>query len=247
MRIRVERKYMYQFKSRVRYSEINSEQQLTLSALLDYLQDCCTFESEELEIGVDYLAREQVAWVLSSWEIQIARYPKMGEEICVGTWPYDFKGFYGYRNFLIKDENGTELVRANSVWVFMDTERMRPIKISDDMVKAYRDKITEGLSGEWGDRKVAVPDGGEKKEPVRVARFHIDTNHHMNNGKYVLVAEELLPENFMVGGLRVEYRKAAVLGDTLYPVVTVGEQSATVVLGGEADEVYAVVQFLRRQ
>ena len=94
----------------------------------------------------------------------------MGEEICVGTWPYDFKGFYGYRNFLIKDENGTELVRANSVWVFMDTERMRPIKISDDMVKAYRDKITEGLSGEWGDRKVAVPDGGEKKEPVRVAR-----------------------------------------------------------------------------
>ena len=37
---------MYQFKSRVRYSEINSEQQLTLSALLDYLQDCCTFESE---------------------------------------------------------------------------------------------------------------------------------------------------------------------------------------------------------
>ncbi len=246
MHIRVERKDMYQFKSRVRYSEINSEQQLTLPALLDYLQDCCTFESEELGIGVDYLAREHVAWVLSSWEIRIARYPKMGEEISVSTWPYDFKGFYGYRNFQIKDENGAELVCANSVWVFMDTERMRPVKISDHMIKVYRDEITGGLSGEWGDRKVAAPDDGEKKEPVRVARFHIDTNHHMNNGKYVLVAEEFLPDDFVVGGLRVEYRKAAVLGDTLYPVVTVGEQSATVVLGGEADEVYAVVQFLRR-
>lgn len=247
MHMRVERNHMYQFKSRVRYSEINSEQQLTLPALLDYLQDCCTFQSEELGIGVDYLAREQVAWVLSSWEIQIARYPKMGEEICVCTWPYDFKGFYGYRNFLIKDESGAELVRANSVWVFMDTARMRPVKISEEMVNAYRPEITEGLSGEWGDRKVAVPESGDKKEPVRVARFHIDTNHHMNNGKYVLTAEEFLPEDFVVGGLRVEYRKAAVLGDTLYPIVTVGEQSATVVLAGEADEIHAIVQFLRRQ
>ena len=238
---------MYHFNSRVSYSEVNSERTLTLPALLDYFQDCCIFQSEDLGVGVEHLDETKTAWVLSSWEIRLNRLPQMCEGIRICTWPYDFKGFYGYRNFLIKDEKGTELVRANSVWVFMDTERMRPIKISDDMVNAYRDKITEGLSGEWGDRKVTVPDGGEKKEPVRVARFHIDTNHHMNNGKYVLVAEEFLPENFMVGGLRVEYRKAAVLGDTLYPVVTVGEQSATVVLGGEADEVYAVVQFLRRQ
>ena len=30
---------MYQFSSRVRYSEVNSEKILTLPALLDYLQD----------------------------------------------------------------------------------------------------------------------------------------------------------------------------------------------------------------
>jgi medium-chain acyl-[acyl-carrier-protein] hydrolase len=52
---------MYSFNSRVRYSEVNSEKELTLPSLLDYLQDCCTFQSEDLEIGVDYLAKEQVA------------------------------------------------------------------------------------------------------------------------------------------------------------------------------------------
>ena len=30
---------MYDFKSRVRYSEVNSERQLTLPALIDYLQN----------------------------------------------------------------------------------------------------------------------------------------------------------------------------------------------------------------
>lgn len=37
---------MYQFESRVRYSEVDSERHLTLPAVMDYLQDCCTFQSE---------------------------------------------------------------------------------------------------------------------------------------------------------------------------------------------------------
>lgn len=237
---------MYQFESRVRYSEVNSEKQLTLPSLLDYLQDCCTFQSEDLGIGVDYLAGEHAAWVLSSWEIEILKYPRMGEMIRVGTWPYHFKGFYGYRNFQIENAGGEMLAKANSLWVFMDMERMRPARISEEVVAVYQNELEEPLAGNWGERKIAVPADGEKREPVQVARFHIDTNHHMNNGKYVLVAEEYLPEDFEVGGLRVEYKKAAVLGDILYPAVTMEPGKATVVLSDEADKPYAVVQFLQR-
>ena len=114
---------MYQFESRVRYSEVDSERHLTLPAVMDYLQDCCTFQSEDMDIGVEYLAEQKQAWVLSFWEIKIRRYPVMGEKICVETWPYAFKGFYGYRNFRITNGQGEELVLANSVWVYMDMDR----------------------------------------------------------------------------------------------------------------------------
>lgn len=237
---------MYSFESRVRYSEVNSEKQLTLPSLLDYLQDCCTFQSEDLGIGVDYLAGEQAAWILSSWEIEILKYPVMGEVVRVSTWPYHFKGFYGYRNFLIENTKGEVLARANSVWVFMDTERMRPARISERVIEAYQKELGEQLTGNWGERKLAVPADGEKREPVQVARFHIDTNHHMNNGKYVQVAEEFLPEEFAVAGLRVEYKKSAMLGDMLYPAVTNEQDKTTVVLSDDANKPYAVVQFLRR-
>ena len=70
---------MYDFKSRVRYSEVNSERQLTLPALIDYLQNCCTFQSEDMNIGVEYLEQHHAAWVLSSWEIVMNRYPKLAE------------------------------------------------------------------------------------------------------------------------------------------------------------------------
>ena len=61
---------MYSFKSRVRYSEINRDGLLDIPAVLNYFQDCSTFQSEQLGVGVDYLKKEKKAWVLSSWQIE---------------------------------------------------------------------------------------------------------------------------------------------------------------------------------
>lgn len=235
---------MYTFESRVRYSEVNSEKQMTLFALLDYLQDCCTFQSEDLGIGVDYLAGEHAAWVLLSWEVEILQYPTMGERIRVNTWPYAFKGFYGYRNFTVEDDAGKILVKANSLWGFMDIEKMRPMRITEHVAQVYQKEIGEALPGEWSDRKIAVLEGGISKDPVPVAGFFIDTNHHMNNGKYVQVAEEFLTEKTAVKRLRVEYKKAALLGDLLYPVVTEEKDAMTVVLADADGNTYSTVQFL---
>lgn len=234
---------MYQFSSRVRYSEVNSEKILTLPALLDYLQDCCTFQSEELGVGVDYLADNHAAWVLSSWQIRICRYPEFGEQITVSTWAYDFKGFYGYRSFKVEGEDGELLAYANSLWVFMDTDTMRPMRINQKMIDVYLPQMAEIIGKDWGDRKLQVPEGGTAGEPIRVQRCHIDTNHHVNNGKYVQMAEEFLPEDFEVGELRVEYKKAAVLGDVLTPVYCVNENQVTVTLADEAGKTCAIVQF----
>lgn len=243
---------MYSVDSRVRYSEVNSEKELTLPSLLDYLQDCCTFQSEDLGIGVDYLTEHHVAWVLSSWQIQIEKYPQMAEHIRVSTWPYCVKGFYGFRNFLIQDMEGNVLARANSVWVFMDTENMHPVRLTTKVQDVYAARMEAQLEGEWGDRKIKLSKEDEthhweKEEAVKVARFHIDTNHHVNNGKYILIAEEYLPVGFEVTALRVEYKKAAVLGDILYPAVTAGEHCVTVVLADENEKPYAVVQFMGKK
>lgn len=81
-------------------------------------------------------------------------------------------------------------------------------------------------------------------EAVQVLKSHIDTNHHMNNGKYVQVAQEYLPEMAAVTRLRVEYKKAALLKDTLYPSVTTEMGRTTVTLADKEEKIYAVVQFL---
>jgi medium-chain acyl-[acyl-carrier-protein] hydrolase len=65
----------------------------------------------------------------------------------------------------------------------------------------------------------------------------------MNNGKYILVAEEYLPEDFKTESIRVEYKKAAVLGDLLYPEVYTQQNGVTIVLADAQKVPYAIIQF----
>ena len=90
---------MYHFDTRVRFSETDKNRKLTLEAMVDYFQDCSTFQTEELGVGFSYLLPKNLTWVLSYWQIIVEEYPALGEEISICTIPYDFKGFLGKRNF----------------------------------------------------------------------------------------------------------------------------------------------------
>jgi len=111
------------------------------------------------------------------------------------------------------------------------------------MQEVYIPEIRDEIPGEWADRKIRIEGTPVEKEPVLVQRFHIDTNHHMNNGKYILVAEEYLPENFKTESIWVEYKKAAVIGNMLYPEVYEQQNGVTIVLADEQKVPYAIMQF----
>lgn len=231
---------MYSFDSRVRYSETDENGELTITGVMNYLQDCSTFQSEDIGLGLEFLKRQNRAWWLSSWQIVIDRYPKLGEEIVIGTWPYDFKGMYGYRNFTIQDRQGNYLVRANSVWFFFDTAAGRPVKVQESDVRGYGSGEPR-LEMDYAPRKILMPEQFREGTPIRVAGHHIDTNHHVNNAQYVEIAREALPPNLQIRELRAEYKKAAVLGDVMVPRISPTEEGCVVSLCSGQGQPYAVI------
>ena len=233
---------MYQLKSKVRYSEANEKSQLTYHALLNYLQDSSTFHSEELGETGAQLLEQNMAWILSFWQICIEEMPKSSEDICVNTWPYHTKGLFGLRNFCVENAKGAQIVKANSIWVLIDPRTGRPIRIPEEVSSHYPDEPK--LDMDYCDRKIAVPDVYEEMPAIRVPKYFIDTNRHMNNAKYVMVAEEYLPEDFAVREIRVEYKKAAVLGDVIVPRLTMEDKKATIVLTDADGKTYATVLFI---
>lgn len=231
---------MYSFDSRIRYSEVDSEGHITLPSIIDYFQDCSNFQAEELGVGIDYLMEHGMFWVLSYWQIEVNRYPEMGEKVIVSTWPYDLKGFFGFRNFTMETQAGELLAYANSIWTLMDMKKARPAKMLQGLQAAY--ELSPQFPMECDSRKVSFPDEMEAREPFPVHKYHIDTNQHVNNGKYISMAQEYLPSGFHTGKMRVEYKKAAVYKDMVFPFVAREQDKITVKLADEAGNPYAIVE-----
>ena len=233
---------MYTFDSRVRYSEVGVDGNLTIEALIDYFQDCTTFNSEDIGLGVDYLNEIHMVWMLSSWQICVNRYPHLCENIVIGTAPYEFKGFVGYRNFEMKTKEGEVLAYANSIWSLMDIQKMMPAKPNERILNGYA--LEEKYPMEYAPRKIAVPDNGVVMEPFTVKQHHLDTNNHVNNGQYVRMAMDCIPKNFCIRQLRVEYKSQAKLNDVICPIVAESTDRGlyTVSLNKEDGKPYSIVE-----
>ena len=231
---------MYSFSTRVRYSEVDSSLRLSLPAIINYFQDCSIFHSEDLGIGIDYLKKEHRVWLMNSWQIEVRRFPTYGERLQVNTWPYDFKSMFGYRNFTLTDEAGKDVVIANSIWVFADTDTGRPVK--PDPAYAFRYPLDPPYPMEYAGRKVDIPPEYTVAEPIPVTTSHLDSNRHVNNGQYVSMAAALLPDTDFTK-LRVEYKKSAQLGDTIFPRISLQKTGCTVVLAAEDGTPYAIAEF----
>lgn len=232
---------MYFFDGRIRYSETDNKGELTLASLLNYFQDCSTFHSEDLGLGLDFLAERHMMWVLCYWQIVVERYPKQCERVKTGTAPYEFKSFMGSRNFVMMSEAGDYLAKANSYWVLLDTDKQKATVPPKEMLEGY--EISPRLDMDYAPRKIEIPEGGSMEEPITVKKYHLDTNNHVNNGQYVDIAMEFLPPNFVIRQMRAEYKKQALLNDVLYPRVVQEEGRLIAALNDESGKPYAIVEF----
>lgn len=68
---------MYEVKSRVRLSEVSDNGCMTLPGIINSFQDASIFQSEDLGVGTKYLEEQKKAWVLSSGQVEILRYPNL--------------------------------------------------------------------------------------------------------------------------------------------------------------------------
>ncbi|MEG2700677.1 MAG: thioesterase [Hungatella sp.] len=232
---------MYRFGSRIRYSETDEYGALSLIGIMNYLQDCSTFQSEDLGLGIACLANHNRAWWLSSWQILIDRYPQLGEEVLISTWSYGFKGIYGYRNFTIQDQQGNYLVRADSTWFFFDTAAGSPVRASTEDIRGYEEG-EERLPMPNLPRHIPIPQDYREGAPIVIGKHHLDSNHHVNNAQYVEIAKESLPDDFVIRTIWVEYKKAARLGDVVIPHISRHEEGCTIVLCNPENIPYAVMR-----
>ena len=193
----------------VHYYDSDLKRKATISGIMRYFEDIAILHSEYVNIGIDYYINHHVVWMLYKWDIKIKRLPSFMETIKVRTVPTSLKSFHAFRYFDILDEDGDRIVTANSMWLFINTNTKKPIKITDDMFEGYGihpDDMAELEIGEIGSFE-----NTDSSKEFFIRYSDIDTNKHVNNIKYIDWALEAVPEdllqNYSLTRVIVNYKK----------------------------------------
>ncbi|GAB6180015.1 thioesterase [Desulfotomaculum defluvii] len=201
----------------VHYYEINQYQEATPVTVLKYLEETAIAHSDAVGLGINRLKSEGIAWVLNRWSVQVERYPKSNEKVIVETWPSSFERFYATRNFYIKDLKGGILGRATSLWIFLNIEKKRPIRIPDKYMIPYGLELQEVMEKPFGE--IYYVENPEVLKEFYVRRSDIDTNQHVNNTVYLGWVLETVPNEiyheYIMPSFEIMYKREVGMGSVI--------------------------------
>ncbi|GKX68468.1 acyl-[acyl-carrier-protein] thioesterase [Inconstantimicrobium mannanitabidum] len=180
----------YEKEYEINYYNVDSKGNLKITSIADFLCDVGMHQSEQLGVGIEALTNDNIAWVFYKYDIQVIRYPNLNEKVYVSTEAAAMKKFYAYRNYSIKDAEGNVVITGRGIFLLIDIEKRRAIRVPDAMGKVY-DCNGESFDIDNLDKKFEQ----EISREFFVRYSDIDTNGHVNNTRYMEWALEVVPRD----------------------------------------------------
>lgn len=236
---------MFQIERTVGSSHINTNGELRLSAAVDFMQDCCCFQLDSEKELTAYFQANHVTMFLISRQINLIKPAFYGDRLSIRTSIYDFRPAYGYRNTMIYNEREELLVASYAGGAFINLEKGSSTTVPGELMETVpMDPKFEGMK--YFPRKVRIPKepAEQKFSPTPVFHYYLDHNRHVNNARYLDIAQEYLPDDFRTNVCRIEYKTPAKYGDCFIPVRYSPQPNIRIIsLQGPDDTVFANVEF----
>ena len=177
---------------------------LKLNQLVSYLIETSNHQSIDLGHSNEKLLDLGYTWMIYKWKIKIKRYPRSHEEIKIKTWASGFKNINAFREFEVYCQ-GEKILEASAVFLLVDIEKRKPIKIPEEVAKIYGDngrRIFKSID------RVNEPSEVERANRIsyKILRRDIDFNKHVNNAVYLELIYEALTEEYS----RVKFKDISV-------------------------------------
>lgn len=219
-------------KFKVSIFECQVDGGIKMFSLMQHLQEVAAAHAEELGFGFDRLNELNGYWVLSNLRMEISRLANRNDEVTIRTWPSGYTRTVATREFVGKDQSGSELFRAGSEWMILNkqTNRLKNLfRLDLGLPKTGQKALPEKLS------RLEPHSDYREVDRIRVPYSSIDLNGHVNNTEYVRWGIDALRRAFeFKGGIRsmqATYLSEVFEGDELELSVSSGANGRFSVLG----------------
>lgn len=183
---------IYKQKFTLSHIHVDRFGRATPATLLYLVQEAAGSHCALLEVDHDTLSAQNLFWAVTRNRVQITRLPRLGETVCIETWPMPTTRVAYPRSVVAYDENHSELFRSISLWVLMDAQ-------TRGMVLPGKSGITVNgtLTGTELTAPHAIATRPMDHSVTRTVGYTLlDRNGHMNNTRYMDWAYDLLPSAF---------------------------------------------------
>jgi acyl-ACP thioesterase len=210
----------HQQRFRVRAYETDTHGRLQAPILCKLLQEAATAHAGLLGVAVETLIDKGVAWVLSHLRLKVQRWPGPDVEIVIKTWPEAANRLFTERRFEVLDPAGEVLASASTLWLVLDLERRRPIRLPAVVLEALSKH--ELGSRPMKPQRLDPPDPADRELVFTVRRSDLDLADHVNNTSYVEWVVEAVPDEVWVSQklaeLHIDYLSECHHGQTVVSV-----------------------------
>lgn len=200
----------------VGYSSVNRQLELSNAAILKLFEDIASMHGS---LAKDGLNDTESRWFLTGYHIKMTKRPAYDSRFLLKTWSHDMKSIQASREFEICDEKGNQLGIATSNWVRMNTQTMRPERVTQELMDAYgTENALSNFDSPWIE-KLKEPENFDFVKEYKIDRNFIDANNHMNNVAYMELVNNVLPDEVYEKAESLEftimYKKAIQYSDTV--------------------------------
>ncbi len=181
----------YTEEFRPRYSELDRHGSLKYEAIVAVLENAAGHHSESADDDMLTNRSKGVSWILAEWRVSIARRPASTDTMRVRTWVRGrANSSLIYRDLIMTDAGGEELVRAEAKFVLMDLSTGRLTRVGEERFLSYGAE-TETVFSEDAPKLRALEEY-DRSVTMELRESDIDINGHVHNTKYMELVYEVL-------------------------------------------------------
>ena len=185
-------------------SDVDMHRRLRLSKLFTMIQEISIAHTKALGMGRDKTLDRGFLWVVTMQRIDVKRLPVYDEKVQLSTWPGRTMHVMFPRYYRMTDEQGETLLEGSGFWMLINEKTRSMVFPSKEGIVIP--ETNTGLEPALPSAPKSIAISAET--PYTVPYSAIDINGHMNNARYLDVAENVMPEALRarrIGRVTAEY------------------------------------------
>ena len=190
---------------RVRHYELDSFGHVNNAVYANYLQEAAIEASSDAGFTPAWYAENKTGWVIRQLSIRYHLQASYNDELEVTTWVSNVRRVSSTREYLItRAADKAKVARARVNWVYLDMNRSKPARVTDQFVRAFE---PAGEMEELGIRlqnPYKTLDAFRYRTRRRVQTYELDALHHVNNAVYLNWIEQAYFDALRASGHPIE-------------------------------------------